>query len=339
MPQVDDEPEVPAGLRWYSDEMEGIRRKRAGRGFCYVKPDGTRVSDKKVLARIRALAIPPAWTDVWICPRANGHFQATGRDAKGRKQYRYHPDWTAAQSENKFARMPAFAARLPKLEAAIEAGLARRRFDQEKVVATAMRLMELSLIRVGNARYSRENRSYGLTTLRKRHIEVSGTELRVRFRGKSGILHDLSLQDRRLATGVRRLSELPGHTLFQYTDAEGEVRPVTSDDINAFIREHMGEEFSAKDFRTWAATVCVARALCDTEPPTSPTDARRKANACIREAATLLGNTLAVCRSAYVHPRVVELFEQGEIAETLPRASAKSFEKALAKMLKATPSG
>jgi DNA topoisomerase-1 len=195
---------------------------------------------------------------VWICPHANGHIQATGRDARGRKQYRYHSEWTRAQSDNKFARMPAFAAALPRLEAAIEAGLSRRQFDQEKVVATAMRLMELSLIRVGNARYSRENRSYGLTTLRKRHIEVSGTELRVRFRGKSGIVHDLNIQDRRLATGVRRLSELPGHTLFQYADIEGVLRPVTSDDINAFIRDTMGEEFSAKDFRTWAATLCVA---------------------------------------------------------------------------------
>nr|WP_297800710.1 hypothetical protein [uncultured Brevundimonas sp.] len=169
------------------------------------------------------MAIPPAWTDVWICPHSNGHIQATGRDARGRKQYRYHPAWTQSQSENKFSRMPAFAAALPRLEAAIERGLARRQYDQEKVVATAMRLMELSLIRVGNARYSRENRSYGLTTLRKRHIDVSGTELRVRFRGKSGIIHDVCVKDRRLATGVRRLSELPGHTLFQYEDEDGEL--------------------------------------------------------------------------------------------------------------------
>ncbi|WP_312820887.1 MULTISPECIES: DNA topoisomerase IB [unclassified Brevundimonas] len=325
--------DLPAGLRWCSDEIEGIRRKRAGRGFCYLDPDGTRVTDEKVLARIRALAIPPAWTQVWICPHRNGHIQATGRDARGRKQYRYHPNWITAQSENKFARMPAFAAALPRLEAAIETGLARRKFDQEKVVATAMRLMELSLIRVGNARYSRENSSFGLTTLRKRHIEVSGTELRLRFRGKSGIVHDLNVQDRRLATGVRRLSELPGQTLFQYEDDEGQFHAVTSDDINAFIREHMGGDFSAKDFRTWAATVCVARALCDTDPPTSAADAKRKANTCIREAASLLGNTLAVCRSAYVHPRVIDMFERGEIAEALPRTSAKSFERALAKAL------
>lgn len=333
---VADKEDIPAGLRWCSDEVAGIRRKRAGRGFFYLGRDGARVTDEKVLGRIRALAIPPAWTQVWICPHPNGHIQATGRDARGRKQYRYHPDWTKAQSENKFARMPAFAAALPKLEAAIEKGLARRKFDEEKVVATAMRLMELSLIRVGNARYSRENRSFGLTTLHKRHIEVSGTELRLRFRGKSGIVHDLNVQDRRLATGVRRLSELPGHTLFQYVDDEEQLRAVTSDDINAFIRENMGEDFSAKDFRTWAATVCVARALSDTEPPTSAADAKRKANSCIREAASLLGNTLAVCRSAYVHPRVVDLFERGAIAEALPRTSAKSFERALAKTLAAS---
>lgn len=328
-----DTQDIPAGLRWCSDEVEGIRRKRAGRGFYYLRSNGTRVTDDKVLGRIRALAIPPAWTQVWICPHSNGHIQATGRDARGRKQYRYHPDWIKAQSENKFARMPAFAASLPKLEAAIERGLARRKFDQEKVVATAMRLMELSLIRVGNARYSRENRSFGLTTLRKRHIEVSGTELRLRFRGKSGIVHDLNVHDRRLATGVRRLSELPGQTLFQYEDDKGQFHAVTSDDINAFIRENMGEDFSAKDFRTWAATVCVARALCDTDPPTSAADAKRKANSCIREAASLLGNTLAVCRSAYVHPRVIDMFERGEISDALPRASAKSFERALAKAL------
>lgn len=325
--------DVPAGLQWSSDEREGIRRKRAGRGFFYLGPNGARVTDDKVLQRIRTLAVPPAWTQVWICPHSNGHIQATGRDARGRKQYRYHPNWTKSQSENKFARMPAFAAALPKLEVAIERGLARRKFDQEKVVATAMRLMELSLIRVGNARYSRENRSYGLTTLRKRHIEVSGTELRLRFRGKSGIVHDLNVQDRRLATGVRRLSELPGHTLFQYVDDDGQHHAVTSGDINAFIRENMGEDFSAKDFRTWAATVCVARALCDTDPPTSATDAKRKANSCIREAASLLGNTLAVCRSSYVHPRVVDLFERGVIVDALPRTSAKTFERALAKAL------
>lgn len=324
---------MPVGLRWCSDEIDGIRRKRSGRGFCYLRPDWTRVTDEKVLGRIRVLAIPPAWTQVWICPHINGHIQATGRDARGRKQYRYHPDWTQAQSENKFARMPAFAAALPKLEAAIEKGLGRRKFDQEKVVATAMRLMELSLIRVGNTRYSRENSSYGLTTLRKRHVEVSGTELRLKFRGKSGIVHDLNVQDRRLAMGVRRLNELPGQTLFQYVDDEGQFRAVTSDDINAFIRDNMGEDFSAKDFRTWAATVCVARALCDTEPPTSDTDAKRKANVCIREAASLLGNTLAVCRSAYVHPRVIDLFERGAIVDSLPRTSAKSFERALAKAL------
>ncbi|MEG1453528.1 DNA topoisomerase IB [Brevundimonas sp.] len=325
--------DIPAGLRWCSDEIEGIRRKRAGRGFFYLGRDGSRLTNEKLLGRIRALAIPPAWTQVWICPHPNGHIQATGRDARGRKQYRYHSDWTKAQSENKFARMPAFAAALPKLEAAIEKGLARRNFDQEKIVATAMRLMELSLIRVGNARYSRENRSFGLTTLRKRHIEISGAELRLKFRGKSGIVHDLNVQDRRLAAGVRRLNELPGHTLFQYVDDEGQFRAVTSDDINAFIRENMGEDFSAKDFRTWAATVCVARALCDTDPPTSAADAKRKANSCIREAASLLGNTLAVCRSAYVHPRVVDLFERGAIVDALPRTSAKSFERALAKAL------
>lgn len=334
-PQSGDEaaPPLPEGLRWCSDEAAGLNRRRCGRGFAYRDARGKPVRDTATLRRIKALAIPPAWTDVWICPFASGHIQATGRDARGRKQYRYHPDWITAQSRNKFERLPLFATRLPRLERALEAALARRGNDAEKVVATAVRLMQLSLIRVGNAHYSRENRSYGLTTLRKKHLDITGTELRLHFRGKSGVVHDVSVQDRRLANMVRRLNELPGQILFQYADPEGQLRPVTSDTINGFIRQHMGDDFSAKDFRTWAATVSAARALCECEAPASPTAAKREINNCVRTVARLLGNTPAVCRSAYIHPRVLSLFEAGIIRDVLPSVDARSFDRALARLL------
>ena len=326
---------MPDGLRWCSDETPGIRRRRAGRGFCYLGPDGKRITSGQVLSRIRALVIPPAWQDVWICPHANGHIQATGRDARNRKQYRYHPDWTVAQSSNKFDRLSLFAARLPRLEKAIEQALARRRYDEEKVVATAVRLLQLSLIRVGNAQYSRQNRSYGLTTLRKRHIEISGQALRLRFRGKSGVEHEVSVQDRRLATIIRRLNELPGQTLFQYRCDDGTLGTVRSEDINAFIRAHMGEAFSAKDFRTWAATLHAAQILCDLEPPTSQADGRRKLNACLKKVARRLGNTPAVCRSSYVHPRIFDLFLDQSLASHLPGPQAQSFPRAVAALIDA----
>jgi DNA topoisomerase-1 len=324
---------IPEGLTWCSDELPGIRRTAAGDGFHYHDARGREVSDEKALARIRALAIPPAWTEVWICPRASGHIQAIGRDVKGRKQYRYHPDWSAHAAETKFERLPDFARALPRLRRRVEADLSRRGPCREKVLATAVRLLELTLIRVGNAQYARQNRSYGLTTLNKRHLEVDGAALTFAFKGKSGIEHEVRVRDRRLATVVRSLRELPGQQLFKYRDADGELCAVTSDDVNAYIREAMGEQFSAKDFRTWAGTVSAARALRDMEAPVSPTDAKRKITVCVKAVAGLLGNTPTVCRSSYVHPRIFELFEAGQLGAVLPGPEAAGFEKALIKTL------
>jgi DNA topoisomerase-1 len=325
--------EVPEGLTWCSDESTGLSRRKSGTGFQYLDREGKRITDPKVLDRIRMLAIPPAWTNVWICPRANGHIQAIGWDVKGRKQYRYHADWSRHASESKFDRLPAFAKALPKLRARVEADLATRGVTRDKVLATAVRLLEITLIRVGNAQYAKQNRSYGLTTLNKRHLDVDGAALTFAFKGKSGVEHEVKVRDRRLATVVRSLRDLPGQQLFKYRTTEGDLCPITSDDVNAYIREAMGEAFSAKDFRTWAGTVSAARALRDAEAPTSATDAKRKVNVCVKAVAGLLGNTPTVCRSSYVHPRVFEMFEAGELG-ALPGPDAKGFEAALIRSLK-----
>lgn len=325
--------EIPQGLSWCSDDHPGLSRRRAGKGWSYRDAQGRTVSDRKVLDRIRALAIPPAWTDVWICPKANGHIQATGRDIKGRKQYRYHNDWSTARSETKFDKLPAFARALPKLRAQVEHDLGLRGVCRAKVLATAVRLLELTLIRVGNAVYARQNRSYGLTTLNKRHLDVDGAALTFEFRGKSGKDHKVSIRDRRLARVVRTLEGLPGQQLFKYQTSDGELCPVTSDDVNAYIRDAMGEQFSAKDFRTWAGTVSAARALREMDPPTSPTDAKRRITVCVKAVSGLLGNTPTVCRASYVHPRVFELYAGGTIRDVLPGPDAKAFETRLLRVL------
>ncbi|MBB4799169.1 DNA topoisomerase-1 [Brevundimonas bullata] len=325
--------EVPDGLSWCNDDQPGLSRRRSGQGFSYRGRDGQPIRDARTLDRIRALAIPPAWSEVWICPRANGHIQATGRDLKGRKQYRYHTDWTRHAANAKFDRLSVFARKLPKLREQVEQDLTRRGPCRDKVLATAVRLLEITLIRVGNAEYARQNRSFGLTTLHKRHLEVDGAALTFEFRGKSGKDHRISVRDQRLARAMRTLEGLPGQHLFKYRDAQGDLHPVTSDDVNAYIRDAMGEQFSAKDFRTWAGTVSAARALRDMEPPTSPTDARRKITLCVKAVSGLLGNTPTVCRAAYVHPRVLDLFENGGLAAALPGAEAKGFEPSLIRLL------
>ena len=324
---------APPGLTWCNDDNPGIRRTLLKQGFVYHDARGALITDDKVLDRIRMLAIPPAWTDVWICPRASGHIQATGRDVKGRKQYRYHNDWSSHAAETKFERLPAFARALPKLRKRVESDLNRRGHPREKVLATAVRLLELTLIRVGNAVYAKQNRSYGLTTLNKRHLELGGTAMTFAFKGKSGVEHEVKVRDRRLATVVRTLRDLPGQQLFKYRNDSGDLCPITSDDVNAYIREAMGEQFSAKDFRTWAGTVSAARALRDMEPPTSPTDAKRKVTACVKAVAGVLGNTPTVCRSSYIHPKVFELYDTGRIAKTLPGPDTAGFERALIKAL------
>jgi DNA topoisomerase-1 len=306
-----------AGLRYVSDTQPGITRKRAGKGFTYSGPDGEKVQDKETLARIKALAIPPAWTDVWISPHERGHIQATGRDDKGRKQYRYHARWHEVRDGTKFNRMVAFGKALPSIRARVEKDLALPGLPREKVLATLVRLLETTLIRVGNEEYARENKSYGLTTLRDRHVNVNGSELRFRFRGKSGRTHSISLKDRRLAGIVKRLQDLPGQELFEYVDDDGERQSVTSADVNDYLREISGEEFTAKDFRTWAGTVLASRALQEMESVDSEAGAKKNIVQAIESVAERLGNTPTVCRKCYVHPVVIESYVDGSLLKTV----------------------
>jgi DNA topoisomerase-1 len=309
-----------AGLRYVSDDRPGIRRRRSGKGFRYLRPDGSAVKDEPTLRRIASLVIPPAWTDVWIATDPRGHIQATGRDAKGRKQYRYHPRWRAVRDETKYERMLAFGAALPTIRARVDADLARPGLPREKVLATVVRLLEATLIRVGNEEYARENRSYGLTTLRNRHVEINGTELRFEFRGKSGKDHRVSVRDRRLAGVMRRLQELPGQELFQYLDEDGVRRSIDSDDVNGYLREITGQDFSAKDFRTWAGTILCAVALREVEGCASEAEAKRNVTQVVKQVSQQLGNTPAVCRSCYIHPAVIEAYFESH--ENAPLADA-----------------
>ena len=309
------------GLRYTDDSEPGIRRRRAGRSFTYLDPDGHTIRDRTVKARIKALAIPPAWTDVWICTSENGHLQATGRDARGRKQHRYHARWRTRRGEQKFDRMLAFAAALPGIRERCDHDLGLRGVPRDKVLATVVRLLELTLIRVGNDEYARLNKSFGLTTLRDRHARVDGTAIRFRFRGKSGKQHEVDIRDRRLATIVRRCQDLPGQELFQYVDEDGEVRDVGSSDVNAYLREITGEDFTAKDFRTWAGTVLAYRALQSLAPADTAGGSRRNVTSAMRDTADRLGNTPAVARSSYVHPAVIEAYLDGRIGGALIEAA------------------
>jgi DNA topoisomerase-1 len=312
-----------ARLRYVSDDDPGIKRERNGSDFRYVSASGEAIDDEATLARIRSLAIPPAWEKVWICPLANGHIQATGRDVKGRKQYRYHPRWREVRDETKFGRMIQFATTLPKIRAKIESHLALTGLPREKVLATIVRLLEVTCIRVGNEEYAKKNRSYGLTTLRNRHVDVSGSSVRFRFRGKSGKAHAIRVKDRRLARIVARCSELPGQELFQYIDDENVRRSVESSDVNAYIKEISGSDFTAKDFRTWVGTVSAVRALRELGPASSATDVTKQLVAAVKLVADRLGNTAAVCRKAYIHPAVLDAWvtRQGSISIFPPPAS------------------
>ena len=312
---------MDAGLRYVTDARPGIRRVRSGRGFRYVDPDGATVRDPVTLARIRSLAIPPAWIDVWICRSANGHIQATGRDARGRKQYRYHPRWRETRDADKYERLIAFARVIPRIGRRVDKDFARPGIPREKVLALVVRLLELTLIRVGNDEYARLNRSFGLTTMRGRHVRVGGSSIRFRFQGKSGRQHEVGLRDRRLARLVRRCQELPGQELFGYVDEEGETRDVTSEDVNAYLREVSGLDITAKDFRTWAGTVLAYRALRALQPAESTTAAKRNVVEAIREIAGRLGNTAAVARKSYVHPAVLEAYMQGDLGGALVEAA------------------
>jgi DNA topoisomerase-1 len=306
-----------SGLRYATDARPGFTRHRHGRGFTYRHMDGSTIRDRTIRRRIAALAIPPAWTGVWICPWPNGHLQASGRDARGRKQYRYHVDWTARRDADKFERMLAFARALPRIRARCETDLARRGLPREKVLATVVRLLELTLIRVGNDEYARTNRSFGLTTLLDRHARVDGSRVRFRFRGKSGETHEVGLRDRRLTAIIRRCQELPGQELFQYVDEDGEIRDIDSDDVNDYLRDASGGPFTAKDFRTWAGTVLAYRALRALQPAGVGGASRRSVVEAVRQTARRLGNTPAVARGSYIHPALLQAYTDGRIAGAL----------------------
>ncbi len=318
-----------AGLRYVNDERPGISRKRTGQSFRYLDPEGHAIRDHETLARIKSLAIPPAWTDVWICHLPHGHIQATGRDAKGRKQYRYHPRWRSVRDENKYSRMLAFGQALPRIRERTDRDLALPGLPKPKVLAAVVRLLELSLIRVGNDEYARSNRSYGLTTMRNRHVEVESSSIRFKFRGKSGVAHEIDIQDRRLARIVGRCQDLPGQRLFEYIDADGTVQEVDSGEVNEYLREITGEDFTAKDFRTWAGTVLAALALQEFEAFDSQTQAKKNVVQAIERVAERLGNTPSVCRKCYVHPTVLDAYLDGSMIESLKRRAKEEMDETL----------
>ena len=308
-----------SSLRYVNDDKPGIRRRRAGRGFCYYDAEARLVRDKDTLGRIRSLAIPPAWSAVWICPFANGHIQATGRDSKRRKQYRYHPKWRIERDETKYDRMPAFGQALPKLRRQLEKHLALPGLPREKVLATIVQLLERTLIRIGNEEYARANGSFGLTTMRGQHVKVNGTQVRFQFRGKNGVRHSKDLRDRRLARIIKRCQDLPGQELFQYLDDDDIPQTIDSSDVNNYLREVTGEEFTAKDFRTWAGTVHVVQALQELDAFKSETEAKHNIVRAIENVAARLGNTPAVCRKSYIHPAILELYTSGALLKLLVR--------------------
>jgi DNA topoisomerase-1 len=310
-------------LRWVCDDRPGITRHRRGKTFHYRDTDGRPLRDESELQRIRKLAIPPAWTAVWICPLGNGHIQATGRDARGRKQYRYHPLWRAKRDETKYGKMIVFGGLLPKIRARVDHDLSRPGLPREKVLATVVRLLETTLIRVGNEEYARDNASYGLTTMRTRHVGVRGKEVRFEFRGKSGVRHSVAVRDQRLAKIVRRCQELPGQELFQCIDDEGRRHAIDSQDVNAYLKEISGEDVTAKDFRTWNGTVLAAAALrCAMTESGHHRRTKKTVNACIERVAAQLGNTKAVCRRCYVSPAVIDAYFDGSLARAFLRSTS-----------------
>jgi DNA topoisomerase-1 len=310
----------PPRLRYLADTNRGITRRRRGNGFSYFGVGGSNLRNARVLARIRSLVVPPAWTDVWISPVTNSHLQATGRDVRGRKQYIYHPAFRAHQEEQKFERLAAFAALLPKIRAKVRADLGKAGLPREKVLATVVHLLEKTHIRIGNEDYARTNKSYGLTTLRSPHVEVTGSALRFKFTGKSGKAWRLKITDRRVASVVKACQDLPGQHLFQYYDDAGGVRDITSSDVNAYLRDCVAADVTAKDFRTWWGTVLAVRALQEAPTFTSEAEAKRNVRDSIAAVADKLGNTVAICRKCYVHSQVIEDYLAGKLATTLEGA-------------------
>ena len=331
-----------AGLIYVNDDMEGITRVRAGKGFSYRDAKGRTIRDKSERKRLAALAIPPAYDDVWICPDPRGHIQATGRDAKGRKQYRYHPDFREVRDSAKYDRMLDFAKALPKVRAQVDQDMSRRGMPAEKVLATIVYLLEHTMIRVGNSDYVKQNKSHGLTTLRNRHVSLDGNKMRFRFRGKSGKEWDLGLHDRRVARIVRAAQDIPGQHLFQYLDDEGDRHKVTSSEVNAYLRDISGRHITAKDFRTWTGTVLAALALAEYEKADSDAAAKRNIRDAIETVAARLGNTPTICRKCYVHPQIIDAYLadelklelQDSIEDNLNSADLRSEEKQVLRLLK-----
>jgi DNA topoisomerase I len=319
-PRLDEHRETAAraGLTYVSDGLAGIRRERSGSAWTYYAPDGSHITDRAELKRIASLVVPPAWTDVWICPDPKGHIQVTARDARGRKQYRYHPSYRDARDKSKFRRMLEFSEILPEIRERIERDLRARDLTRRQVLATVVSLLDKTLIRVGNDEYARENRSFGLTTLRGRHVEIKGAKLQFTFRGKSGVDHIIALTDRRLARIVQQCQDLPGYELFKYLDADGKRQTISSDDVNAYLRETTGRDITAKDFRTWAGTMLAAKALCAMGPAKTQREAQRNMNKAIDAVAERLGNTRTVCRKYYVHPGLVLAYLNG-LTAPLPK--------------------
>lgn len=332
-----------AKLHYVSDTMPGLTRRPNGDHVTYLDANGHEVDDESTLARIRSLALPPAYEHVWICPKPNGHLQATGIDAKGRKQYRYHPAWNAIRSETKFFRMVAFGEKLPLLRARIDKALKQRSLTKEKVIAVALSVMEQTLIRIGNAAYEKEYGTYGLTTLKNKHVKADRQTLRFSFKGKKGIYHDITLHDKRLTKLVKDCRDIPGQELFQYLDETGDRHSIDSGLVNEYLKETMGDDFSAKDFRTWAGTVNALRLLVDLEPCDTEKELKRNVNTVLDEVSHRLGNTRTVCRKHYVHPQILEAYEcrdlnpyirrKGQFRQTAPHG-LDGVEKLLLRFLK-----
>ena len=321
-----------AGLCYVRVGMRGIRRKRIGKAFTYIAADGKPLCDPDEIQRIKSLVIPPGWTDVWICPISTGHIQATARDVKGRKQYRYHPRWRMIRDETKYDKMIAFGQVLPKIRRRTEQDLAKQGLPREKILATVVCLLESTLIRVGNEEYARNNDSFGLTTMRDRHVDVNGSTLRFEFRGKSGVQHSVDIKDRRLARVVKRSQDLPGEELFQYLDENGERHSIESSDVNNYLREITGEDFTAKDFRTWAGTVLAATALQEFEAWDSKAQAKRNVVRAIESVAKRLGNTKAVCKKCYIHPAVLNTYLDGSLLDTIRHRIGKEMTESLSEL-------
>ena len=336
MPAESVEAAEDAGLRYVSDDQPGFSRQRKGEEFEYFDAKGKPIRDEQRLLRIKRLAIPPAWRDAWICPSPNGHIQATGRDDRRRKQYRYHERWREIRDENKYDRLISFGKALPKIRRRVKKDLALSGLPREKVLATIVQLLERSLIRVGNEEYARENKSFGLTTMQDRHVDVKGSKLRFRFRGKSGRQHEVDVTDRRVAKIVLKLQDLPGQDLFQYLDDEGDPHNITSQDVNEYLHEITGEDFTAKDFRTWAGTVLAAIALSAAGEFETKKQAKANIKNAIEAVAKILGNTSAICRQCYIHPIVLETYLNGNSLDGLKQGTEKELaQAAVLKLLQA----